>query len=262
MPLPRSSFAAADARVPAAEDRLAQRQRPAEPVIGRQRWNRLLFGHWAVEPAAIQATLPPGLYVDTFEGTAYVGVVPFRMERVRPAGLPPVPWLSWFLELNVRTYVHDAAGRPGVWFYSLDCNQPIAVALARTFFHLPYEHAAMRCERGPDESWDYTCTRRGVGGAAARFAWRAGGPAAPAAPGTLEFFLVERYLLFAADARGGLHAGRVHHEPYRISRPEVTAWSAGPVAQAGLAVAGPPVSWLAAEAVDVSIFPLRRMSAT
>lgn len=234
-------------------------------MIGRQRWNRLLFGHWAVEPGAVQATLPPGLHVDTFGGAAYVGVVPFRMERVRPAWLPAVPWLSWFLELNVRTYVHDAAGRPGVWFYSLDCNQPVAVALARTFFRLPYEHATMRCTRtggvGNAATWDYTCVRRGAGDAAARFAWSAGGAATAARPGTLEFFLVERYLLFAADVRRRLYAGRVHHEPYRISRPEVTAWSALPVAQAGFAVAGPPGSWLAAEAVDVRIFPLRRLPA-
>ena len=123
--------------------RLAQRERPASFLVGRQRWNHLLFGHWKIDAAEIQATLPPGLFVDTFEGDAYLGVVPFFMQRVRPAWLPPLPGVSWFLELNVRTYVFDAEGRPGVWFYSLDCNQPVAVFLARSLFHLPYFHAKM-----------------------------------------------------------------------------------------------------------------------
>ena len=109
----------------------------------RQRWAGLLVLHWPIEISLIQDRLPPGLHVDTFNGQAWIGVVPFFMQRVRPTGLPPVPWLSWFLELNVRTYVHDDAGNPGVWFFSLDCNQPVAVEIARRAFHLPYQHAAM-----------------------------------------------------------------------------------------------------------------------
>src|SRR5690606_19660805 len=106
----------------------------------------LLFAHWHVDPALVQATLPTGLYVDTYEGHAYLGIVPFAMERVRPARLPALPWFSSFLELNVRTYVHDADGRPGVWFYSLDCNQPLAVTYARWRYHLPYQHARMAAD--------------------------------------------------------------------------------------------------------------------
>jgi uncharacterized protein len=94
-------------------------ERQQHPVVGRQRWSDLLFLHWRVSAAAVQATLPAGLFVDTYHDQAYVGIVPFFMERVRPVYLPPVPWLSWFLELNVRTYVRDASGTPGVWFYSL-----------------------------------------------------------------------------------------------------------------------------------------------
>ena len=113
--------------MPTAAQRLAARERPQGFPVMRQRWSGLLFLHWPVEISLIQKRLPPGLHVDTFDGQAWLGVVPFFMQRVRPIGLPPVPWLSWFLELNVRTYVHDDAGNPGVWFFSLDCDQPVAV---------------------------------------------------------------------------------------------------------------------------------------
>ncbi len=244
-------------RVPTPADRLAVRERPTQRRVGAQRWSGLVFAHWEVDAAAVQATLPRGLHVDTFGGRAFVGVVPFFMERVRPVGLPPVPWLSWFLELNVRTYVHDERGLPGVWFYSLDCNQPVAVEIAQRFFHLPYRHARMVAESTGAEI-AYRCRRQGAADAW-EFRWRTAEAGAEAQPGTLEFFLVERYVLFAADARGGLHAGRVHHAPYRVSAPGLAQWTAGPVQAAGLRVDGPPVSVLGAAPVDVSIFPLQRL---
>ena len=126
---------------PTPEQRAATRVRPARSPVMFQSWRHLLFLHWAWDPAAIQATLPAGLHVDTFDGRAYLGVVPFWMDAVRPRFCPLVPGLSWFLELNLRTYVHTADGTPGVWFYSLDCNQPVAVQLARSLFSLPYVHA-------------------------------------------------------------------------------------------------------------------------
>lgn len=128
---------------PTLNQQLAERMRPAGRVVMRQQWAHLLFLHWQWDPAEIQRTLPPGLTVDVHDGRAWLGVVPFHMNRVRPAGLPAVPWFSDFLELNLRTYVHDEQGRPGVWFYSLDCNRWLAVKIARTGFHLPYEHAGI-----------------------------------------------------------------------------------------------------------------------
>lgn len=237
--------------------RAAERARPAGIAVGHQRWNHLLFAHWTVDPAHIQATLPPGLFVDTHEGAAYVGVVPFFMERIRPAGLPPLPGLSWFLELNVRTYVHDDAGRPGVWFYSLDCNQPIAVAIARGFFHLPYFHADMAAERTDDGGWSYFSQRRGSR-RRDHFVWTCDPTAfTPAQPGSLDYFLAERYRLFSVDDHGDLHSGKVHHAPYRLQRPHVRAWSGEVARLAGFELRGPPDSLLAAAAVDVAIFPLR-----
>jgi uncharacterized protein YqjF (DUF2071 family) len=237
--------------------RLALRERPAATAVGYQRWSELLFLHWKVDARAVQATLPPGLFVDTHQGEAYLGIVPFFMDRIRPAWLPPLPWISWFLELNVRTYVHDADGRPGVWFYSLDCNQPLAVAIARRWFHLPYFHARMSASRY-DGAVQYQCERRAESAPVSRFAWRQGGESAPAEPGSLAFFLVERYLLFAADRAGRLHTGRVHHAPYRVHAPMVTELSTAPARQAGFELVGAPDSVLGAEAVNVAVYPLRQ----
>jgi uncharacterized protein len=244
------------------EQRLAARQRPPGPVVMRQRWNKLLFLHWPLHPALIQSRLPPGLHVDTFGGSAWLGVVPFFMERVRPVLLPPVPKLSWFLELNVRTYVHDDSGRPGVWFFSLDCDQPVAVELARRLFHLPYEHAEMNATV---DGGRVSYHARRLGDPARQPAHYQFGPAekpAPAAPGTLDWFLVERYLLFAKGPGGNLFSGAVHHFPYHIARADCPAWSAEPLAWDGFPVPhGPPASMLIAEPVDVKIFPPRRVRA-
>lgn len=245
------------ASIPKMSQRLAMRKRPSSAVVGRQRWSDLLFLHWRVSADAVQATLPSGLFVDTFEGDAHIGIVPFLMERVRPAWLPPLPWISYFLELNVRTYVHDADGQPGVWFYSLDCNQPVAVAIAQRFFHLPYLHARMSAKRR-DGAIQYQCQRRGQTGEPWRYGWSPGTRAAPAEPGTLEFHLIERYVLFSSDREGRLHEGRVHHTPYRVHTPVVSALSTGPAHLAGFDLKGEPVSLLGAEPVDVSIFPLKR----
>jgi uncharacterized protein len=252
-------------RHPEIDDRLAlQGNGHAEggTIWGYQRWSRLLFLHWRVEPEVIQATLPPGLHVDTHERAAYVGIVPFRMERVRPRWLPAVPGISWFLELNVRTYVHDLNGRPGVYFYSLDCNQPLAVALARRFFFLPYYHADMLMERmthSGEETVSYHCSRRGLRQDAS-YRWQS--PLAdtaftPAMPGTEAFFLVERYLLFTQGLGDTLKCGRVQHRPYQVAPAVINRWSATPARQAGFELEGPPVSALAARPVDVKIGPLR-----
>src|SRR5438105_3699987 len=107
--------------LPSLDDRLRQRERPSGSVAMYHTWRDLLFLHWRVEPERIQRTLPPGLFVDTYDGAAWVGVVPFFMRNIRPWWLPCIPGLSNFMELNLRTYVYDAAGTPGVWFYALDC---------------------------------------------------------------------------------------------------------------------------------------------
>lgn len=224
----------------------------------RQRWEQLLFLHWGWDPAAVQRTLPAGLAVDTWEGRAWLGVVPFFMRQVRLRGLPAVPGLSDFLELNVRTYVVDASGRPGVWFYSLDANQALAVTIARRWFHLPYERARLGARVDRDGGVAFSAQRRGAEHVG-RFSWRWTAPIGAALPGTLDFFLVERYRLFAHEARSGrLWSGQVGHAPYQLGRPEVRAWDDGLLRLAGFDPAGRgPEHACAAAAVDVEVWPLR-----
>src|ERR671913_672126 len=117
---------------------------PSGPWALSMRWQNLLFMHWPVREEVLRPLIPSALTLDTFDGSAWLGVVPFRMSGVRPRSLPRVPWLSNFPELNVRTYV-TAEGRPGIWFFSLDAHNPVAVRLARATFHLPYFDAEMSC---------------------------------------------------------------------------------------------------------------------
>lgn len=245
---------------PTLADRLRCRERPAgrTPVMF-QRWSNLLFLHWTMDPAAVQRRLPPGLTVDTWEGQAYVGLVPFFMERIRPRGLVALPWLSYFLETNVRTYVVDANGMPGVWFLSLDANNPIAVQLGRWWFQLPYHHATIsaRWDRSTQQM-RYRTKRHGLDGTD-RFTYTRVGPTFTAEPGTLEFFLAERYVLFAASG-SRLLPGWVAHRPYPLQRVE-GAWTAACgqhlLAANGLPVGTqPPSHALATPGVDVEVFAL------
>lgn len=243
---------------PSFEQRFALRERPHDFAIMRQRWAGLLFLHWAVDPVLIAERLPKGLYVDMFNGNAWLGVVPFFMARVRPIGLPPLPWLSWFMELNLRTYVYDEDGNAGVWFFSLDCNQPLAVEIARRCFHLPYEHAVMRSSIR--DNWiEYHSRRKSTGTSDAEFSYEIPLVHLPAEPGTLEWFLVERYLLFSSNPAGAIFTGRVHHAPYQISHGGCSQMSTEPIRLCGFPTPlEPPFSVLTAAAVDVTIFPLRK----
>ena len=216
----------------ATERLLSARVRPTRRPFMRQRWDDLFFLHWEYEPAAIQARLPAGLTVDTFAGKAHLGVVGFRMNAVRPAGLPALPWLSYFNELNVRTYVRDAAGEPGVWFFSLDCDRAPAVVIARAGFGLPYEHATMSFGPGLAQS----CRRSGETDTA-QYAWAPTSTPQVAIPGTLEFHLAERYSFFS-ERGGRLVRGQVYHTPYELSQASATAWSDLPLHWDGFDVGG------------------------
>jgi len=240
---------------PTLNQRLSHRDKPDGFPVMRQRWSRLLFLHWPIEPDVIQASLPPGLTVDAFDGRAWIGAVPFSRSESR-LFCPPVPGISWFLELNVRTYVHDEQGNSGVWFYSLDCNQPLAVEIARRLFHLPYQHAEMKAKREGD-AVRYHRQRNGET-VATDYRYRSGGELRTAEPGSFEILLLERYLLFSTSRDGRIHSGQVHHVPYTFAEAECDAWSAEPIRQAGFALPeGRPESLLYSPGVDVSVYPLR-----
>lgn len=198
-------------------DRMSATRRPAGPAVQRQSWHELLFLHWSVPVEALRPLVPPALEIDTYEGRAYVGLVPFTMTGVRPVWAPAVPGLSSFHEVNVRTYVHLEGREPGVWFLSLDASSRVAVLVARTAYHLPYRFARMSLTRGPQGEVRYSSERRWPGPTPAACALRywPSGPAAPAAEGSLDHFLAERYVLYA-ERRGRLLRGRVHHPPYPL----------------------------------------------
>jgi len=244
---------------PTESQRLLQQQRPDGMRVMSQRWSELGFFHWAFDPEAIAARLPKGLHLDTYDGKAWLGIVPFLMQRVRPAFLPPIPWLSWFHELNLRTYVFDDNGNPGVWFFSLDCDQPIAVEIARNLFSLPYQHAQMSSSMTSAE-FQFHSQRKGDSNSAETFRYNR--PQFPKATefGSLEWFLLERYTLFSEGSNGHLYSGRVHHSPYQI---EILNEATCPTRLFPLngfsQPATPAISMISAAPVDVSIFPLKRL---
>src|SRR5260370_6939764 len=169
-----------------------------------QTWHDLLFADWPVDAALLRPLLPPQLQIDTYEGAAWLAVVPFRMTGVRLRGTPAVPWLAAFPELNVRTYV-KYGGKPGVWFFSLDAGNPLAVGIARAWFHLPYFRARMSCEER-DGYIHYRCgrTHQIAPSALLECRYRPLTKIVFPQPGPLEPFLLAPYCLYASIANGRL----------------------------------------------------------
>lgn len=236
-------------------DRIAPTHRPGGRNDGTQSWRSLLFCHWQVPLRAVQACLPAGLEVDTFDGQAFVGVVPFKMRAVRPRWLPTRLGFN-FLETNVRTYV-TYNGRPGVYFFSLDANSRLAVWAARTGWSLPYRFAQMSAaENGQRYSYQ---SRRQSGGEGHRVTFRIDQERGESAPETLEHFLLERYLMFVGQ-RKKLFVGQVYHRPYHAFTAIIDDMHDDLVAASGL----PSTNQLPELAhychgVDVEVFGIRRL---
>jgi uncharacterized protein YqjF (DUF2071 family) len=191
-------------------------QVPRMPWVMAQRWHELLFAHWPVPAGVLRPLIPQGLEVDTREGQAWLGVIPFHMSGVRLRGTPAMPFVSAFPELNVRTYV-VCEGKPGVWFFSLDAGNALAVGVARVWFHLPYFRARMQVTRGGD--WiEYRSKRTHSGAPAAELAvrYRPRDTEREPEPGSLAHWLTERYCLYAADGRERLFRGEIHHAQWKL----------------------------------------------
>ena len=237
-------------------DRVTSTQRPPGRAQGFQRWHGLLFSHWEVPAEALRPLVPAALELDAFEGKYYVGVVAFRMQRVRPfLALPPVPTAYEFGEINLRTYVHLGGREPGVFFFSLDAASSLVVWAARAFWGLPYHRSDVET-RYRESEVDYAMTRR-----ATKLEWKARatiGVALPASePGTLEYFLAERYQFYAPGPRG-LRRARVHHPPYPLWTADATV-DASLLTAADLPVDGRRTPDYYSPGVNVDVFGLTQV---
>jgi uncharacterized protein YqjF (DUF2071 family) len=224
----------------------------------RMTWHDLAFLHWPVEEARLRPHVPAGLEIETHGGSAWIGVVPFRMTDVGPRALPPLPGLSAFPELNVRTYVAHG-GRRGVWFFSLDAGDRLTVRVARRLFHLPYHDARMSCVRRGD-SVDYRSVRteRGQPPLTFRARYRPLGDVSTAKEGSLEDFLTRRMCLFAVDRSGAIHRGDVAHDPWPLQPAEAEIEENSMAAPLGLVLDTRPSSVLFARRLPVTAASLVR----
>ena len=230
---------------------------PETPWAWRQSWVDLLFAHWPVPTAALRPLVPERLTLQEFGGTSWVGVVPFRMTGVTRRSMPDLPWLSAFLELNLRLYV-EHEGRAGVWFLSLDAANPVAVWAARRWWHLPYFNARMSVERDGTQI-RYVSKRTGAEPVlfSARYGPTAG--ACEAIPGTLDHFLTERYCLYTLAPDGCLLRAEVHHVPWPLQCAEAEIEVNELARPFGFDLDGPPRLLHFAKRLDVVIWPLERV---
>ncbi|HET7568546.1 MAG TPA: DUF2071 domain-containing protein [Gaiellaceae bacterium] len=214
-------------------------------------WTDLLFAHWRVPLEQVRRHVPRELEVELHDGSAWVGIVPFRMEATRARGALPVPGVSSFLELNVRTYVRARDEKPGVWFFSLDASSRLAVAAARRTYRLPYFHARLALDR--EDGWlDSECARTGERGKVFSGRYRPTGDVFHAEPGSLEWFLAERYCLYTSEPRGRVLRAEIQHDrwPLQPAECEIELTSIAP-----FELQGPPLCHFAARQ-DVVVWPL------
>lgn len=187
---------------------------PPGPWVLTQTWRDLLFAHWPVDPVHLRRVIPGAFELDLFDGSAWLGIVPFVMSNVAPRGIPALPWISEFPELNVRTYVR-VDDRPGVYFFSLDAASAVAVEAARRLLNLPYHRARMQVSTSGDRV-EYRSVRDGGVAAEFRATYGPVGDVFTAASGTLEYFLTERYCLYNIDRRGTPQRLEIHHPPWSL----------------------------------------------
>jgi uncharacterized protein YqjF (DUF2071 family) len=233
---------------------------PREPWLMAQTWENLLFAHWPLPPERLRPLLPRTIPLDVHEGSAYVGVTPFRVSAFRLRGMPHVPRVTAFPELNVRTYT-TIDGKPGIWFMSLDAASALAVMGARRAYRLPYFRARMECRES--EGWiEYRSRRVSRDGEPAELAgrYRPTGAEAPAAPGSLEHWLTERYCLYTLDEDGQLLRADIHHPSWPLRAAEASFELNTMGEPYGLELEAPPSLLHFARRQDVLIWPLAQVA--
>jgi uncharacterized protein YqjF (DUF2071 family) len=227
---------------------------PDGPWLQGQTWRDLLFAHWPLPVDQLRHAVPPELPIDTFDGSAWLGITPFRVTGLRLRGTPPLPVVSSFLETNVRTYT-TLGGRPGIWFLSLDAASRLAVAGARHTYRLPYFHAHMAATRDGGEIRYRTA--RSSSRVSFGVSYQPVGAVVSAIPGTLEHFLTERYCLYTLDANRRVMTADIHHPPWPLQSAQAVLHENTMTAPHGISLAQPPPTLHFSLRQDVVIWPLR-----
>ena len=227
-----------------------------------QTWHQLLFAHWPVpqsQMGRLRALVPPGLPLDLFEKEAWLGVIPFTMTGVRPRWVPSIPFFSSFHELNVRTYV-ARDGKPGIFFFSLDASNRLAVALARRSYHLPYFNARMSLELDGSRV-HYSSSRQDRGSPSAELEGSYGPIASvlSAKEGSLDAWLTARYCLYAVDKHGRMYRGEIDHPPWPLQRAEAEIKKNTMASPLGLSLPDTEPLLHFARHMDVKVWPLERV---
>jgi uncharacterized protein len=233
---------------------------PSSPWVMTQIWNHLLFAHWPIAPEVLRPLLPPALPLDLFDGQSWVGITPFYMTHVCPRGLPPLPYLSQSAEINVRTYVL-VENIPGIYFFSLDANNPLAAWLARMIFHLPYFVACMRIQR-KGGSFHYYSQRIHSYAPSGVFSatYRPISSVYQAQRGTLEYWLIERYCLYTVVERNKVFRATIHHKPWPLQQADAEIMYNSLASADGLHLPATPPLLHYAQKQEVLVWPLHRVS--
>ena len=232
--------------------------------IMKQEWHNLLFLHWPIPIASIRHRIPKQLELDTYNDSAWIGIIPFQMRKLRPSFAFSIPPISNFTEINLRTYVKDKYNRKGVWFFSLDTQNSFGNWIARTFFHLNYRYAETEFLANSDEqlTCKFTMPDRGI--PEQSFIWQlTQDDFIPSKnPESLEFFLTERYRLFSYNYKKDvLLTGTLSHEPYQLNRPSLIQYSTDLFFSNGIEFSNSyPQSILACRQTKVDVFPIETVS--
>jgi uncharacterized protein len=231
---------------------------PDGPWLMGQSWVDLLFAHWRVPEEELRRVVPPQLPLDTFEGSAWLGITPFCVRGLRLRNTVPAPVLSSFPELNVRTYV-SVEGKPGIYFLSLDADSCPAVAAARRLYRLPYFRSQIEVS-SEDKAIAYDLVRTSDDGPPGYFRARYGpeGPELPVRDGSLERWLAERYCLYTLDDEQRVHRGEIHHPPWPLHDAWAEIETNTMAMPLGIDLAGEPLLHFSPRQ-DVVIWPLQRL---
>ena len=230
--------------------------RPTGTRLMRQNWCHLLFMHWKIDESLLSPLVPHELEIDLHDGAAWIGLIPFSMTGIRPAFGPALPGVSSFFQINVRTYVTHH-GDPGIWFFSLDASNQMAVWLARTVYHLPYFRASIETKQD-NLRFLFQCQRLGKAGKGVGFRaeWQSGPPIGRIRPGSLAWFLTERYRLFT-KTKGQIQTGEIRHEPWQLRSASLEEYESTLLSDIGLPEPSQAPVLYHSDELAVDFWPLR-----